>query len=132
LRGLLAAPGSRDAEFLDEVAPAGDEVVIEKTSSGAFNSSAIDQVLRNLGIEHLLACGVATNACVEMTVRDAADRNYQVTLVHDACAAMSEALHQAALLTMDGFMGLVRVASTDEVVKILVESPLEKSEVASL
>lgn len=121
LRGCLVPPDSQEARFIEEVGPAGDEVVISKTSSGAFNSSAIDQILRNLGIQNLIACGVSTNACVETTVRDAADRNYGVILAHDACAATAAALHQAALLTMDGFMGLVRLRSTEEILRLINE-----------
>ena len=119
LRGCLAPPGSQEAKFLEEVAPTGDEVIIAKTSSSAFGSTAIDQILRNMGIRNLIACGVATSSCVEMTVRDAADRNYGVIVAHDACAAITEELHRAALLTMDGFMGLVQLRSTEEVLRLL-------------
>jgi nicotinamidase-related amidase len=34
--GLHAAPGSKEAEFLEIVAPQGDEIVINKTASGVF------------------------------------------------------------------------------------------------
>lgn len=119
LRGRLVPPDSQEARFIEEVGPVGDEVIISKTSSGAFNSTAIDQTLRNLGIQNLIACGVATSACVGMTVRDAADRNYGVILAHDACAAVTEELHQAGLLTMNGFMGLVQLRSTEEVLRLI-------------
>jgi hypothetical protein len=53
---------------------------------------------------------VATNACVEMTVRDAADRDCGVIAGDDeACAGLSEELHRAALMTMERCMGLVRM-----------------------
>lgn len=119
LRGCLVPPDSQEARFIEKVGPVGDEVIISKTSSGAFNSTAIDQILRNLGVQNLIACGVSTNACVGMTVRDAADRNYGVILAHDACAATTEELHQAGLLTMDGFMGLIHLRSTEEVLRLI-------------
>jgi nicotinamidase-related amidase len=108
-------------------------VTISKTSSSPFSSTAIDQILQNLGIRNLIACGVATSSCVQMTVRDAADRNYGVLVVHDACTAVSEEMHHAALLAMEGFMGLVRLRSTDEVVHLLEELPLgaERSTVST-
>lgn len=90
--------------------PLPGEIVISKTSSSAFNSTAIDQMLPNLGIQYLIACGVVTNGCVDLTVRDAADRNYRVIVAHDACAAMSPQIHQAALLCLDGFVGMVKSA----------------------
>jgi nicotinamidase-related amidase len=119
LRRLLAPADSREAEFLEELGPVGDEIVISKTTSSPFSSTAIDRVLRNLAIRQLVVCGVATNACVEMTVRDAADRDYGVILVEDACAGLSEELHRAALLTMDGFMGLVRMLSCRDACDLL-------------
>ncbi len=124
LRGCLAPPASKEAQILEELGPNDDEVTISKTSSSPFSSTAIDQILQNLGIRNLIACGVATSSCVQMTVRDAADRSYGVLVVHDACTAVSEEMHQAALLTMEGFMGLVRLRSTDEVVRLLEKLPL--------
>lgn len=119
LRGCLAPADSQEAKFLEEVAPLPNEIVIMKITSSAFTSSGIDQTLRNLGVRNLIACGVATSSCVEMTVRDAADRNYGVLVVEDACAAATEELHRAALLTMDGFMGLVQSRSTEEIIHLL-------------
>jgi nicotinamidase-related amidase len=121
LRRLLAPVDSREAEFLDQLRPERDEIVISKTTSSPFSSTAIDRVLRNLGIRHLVVCGVATNACVEMTVRDAADRDYGVIVVDDACAGLSDDLHRAALMTMEGFMGLVRMMSHREARALLRE-----------
>lgn len=96
-RGILAPPGSKEAEILPEVAPREGEVVLDKLGASPFNSTGIDQTLRNLGVRHLFLAGVVTNGCVELTARDAADRGYFVTLVEDGCAAMSEQLHQDAL-----------------------------------
>ena len=70
--------------------------------------------LRNLDIDTLLICGVVTNGCVEGTVRDASDMGYQVVMVEDACAAVTPALHQAAITNLkDAFCN---VRTTDEVV----------------
>ena len=61
----------------------------------------------------LLVCGVVTNGCVEGTVRDASDLGYQVVMVEDACAAVTPALHQAAITNLkDAFCNC---RSTDEV-----------------
>ncbi len=97
---LLAAPGSKEAEFLEDVAPSGDEIVINKTASGVFSSTNLHYVLQNLDIGALYVVGVYTNECVETTVRDACDLGYLVTLVEDACATVTEQLHQASLQTL--------------------------------
>jgi nicotinamidase-related amidase len=94
---LHAQIGSREAAVLDEIAPQGDEIVIHKTAGGVFNSTEIDYLLHNLGIETVIMTGVVTNGCVETAVRDAADRSYKVILVPDACAAFTDELHENAL-----------------------------------
>jgi len=86
-----------------ELAPVGDEIMIPKTSSGVFNSTNIDYVLKNLGIRHLVVCGVLTDQCVDMTVRDGADRGYLVTCVADACAAPTPERHDGALKAFGGY-----------------------------
>ncbi|MDO8568063.1 MAG: cysteine hydrolase [Dehalococcoidales bacterium] len=89
--------GNREHEILDELKPIQDECVINKVSIGAFNSSNIDAVLRNMGIEYLLFTGVSTNACVETTARDAADRGFRGIMISDACGATKEHLHNGTL-----------------------------------
>lgn len=111
---LLAPAHSREADILDEIKPIANEIVISKGASGVFNSTAIDQILRNLGIDTLLMTGVVTNYCVETAVRDAGDRGYNVVLVADACAAMSEEHQRLALEILAGIYCVVR--STDQVI----------------
>lgn len=112
--GLHAPPGSKEAEFIPEVAPKGDEIVINKTASGVFNATNAEFVLRNIGIDSLYVCGVYTNECVSTTVRDACDRGFHTTLIYDACAAVTPDLHNATIATIrDRY---ARVMSTDEVI----------------
>ncbi|BDS06898.1 N-carbamoylsarcosine amidase [Oceaniferula spumae] len=97
---LHAAPGSGDACFLEEVAPVGDEIVINKTASGVFSSTNIHYVLNNMGISSLYVVGVYTNECVETTVRDACDLGYFVTMVEDCCTTVTPELQEASLKTL--------------------------------
>lgn len=112
--------GEREHEILDEIKPLPGERVINKTSTGAFNSSAIDSVLRTMGIEYCLFSGVSTHMCVEGTARDAADRGYKSIMIDDACAANKEEYHNAALVTFQ--RGYGRVCTTDEVIRELEEN----------
>lgn len=100
--GLLAPPGSREADFLEIVAPREerDEIVINKTASGVFSSTNLHYVLNNMNIESLFVVGVYTNECVETTVRDACDLGYLVTVVEDCCATVTPELHEASLATL--------------------------------
>ncbi|MBA2411038.1 MAG: cysteine hydrolase [Gammaproteobacteria bacterium] len=112
--GLHAAPGSKEAEFIPEVAPQGDEIVINKTASGVFNSTNLEYVLRNLNIASLFVAGVYTNECVSTAIRDACDLGFYTTLVEDCCATVTSELQQATITTMkDRF---ARVLSTDEAI----------------
>lgn len=111
---LLAPANSRESEILDEIKPLENEIVISKGASGVFNATAIDQILRNLGIDTLLMTGVVTNYCVETAVRDAGDRGYNVVLVEDACAAMSAEHQRLAVEILAGVYCVVQ--STDQVI----------------
>ena len=95
--------GSAQAQIIAELTPAENEIVLPKTSSGVFNSTNIDYVLRNLETRHLIIAGIVTDQCVDMAVRDAADRGYLVTLVEDACATYSAERHHACLNAIKGY-----------------------------
>ena len=112
---LHAPPGSKEAEFLKEVAPKNDEIIINKTASGVFNATNIEYLLRNMGITGLFICGVYTNECVSTTVRDACDRGFYTTLINDACATVTPQLHNATIETIrDRY---ARVMTTEEALK---------------
>ena len=119
-RGTKTPYHGREAEILDEIKPVGDEIVLNKTSVSAFNSTQIDQILHNMGIEHLFITGVVTNGCVELTSRDAADRGYWVTLISDGCAASTPELHENALERItDG--GIIAGKTTEEVLVMIAD-----------
>ncbi len=112
--------GSYPAGIIDALAAGENEVVLPKTSSGVFNSTNIDYVLRNLQTRHLIVAGIVTDQCVDMAVRDAADRGYLVTLVEDACATYTPARHQACLEAIKGYCW---ITDTDTVLQRLQEMP---------
>ncbi|PQM28181.1 cysteine hydrolase [Sphingopyxis lindanitolerans] len=109
---LHVGPDDPLALPVPELAVGADEILLPKTSSGVFNSTNIDYVLRNLGITHLVVAGIMTDQCVDMAVRDAADRGFVVTCVGDACAAATAERHSHAL---GAFGGYCWVADTDTV-----------------
>lgn len=115
--GLHAAPGSKLAEFLPEVAPVGDEIVINKTASGVFVSTNLEFVLRNLCVSELYVVGVYTNECISSAVRSASDLSFQVSLISDCTAAITEELHEATLLTLDE--RYARILGTDDLLSEL-------------
>jgi nicotinamidase-related amidase len=116
LSGFFYGKGSWEAQPLAEVAPVGDEIVLPKTSSSVFNSTMLDYLLRNIGIEDVFVVGFLTDQCIDHAVKDGADRGYFMSCVHDACMAESEARHAAAL---ECFQGYCRMIDTDAVLRLV-------------
>ena len=108
-----------DFDIIDELAPIDDEIIIDKSSVSTFNSTAIDQIFRNMGKDRLWICGVVTEGCVELTTRDAADKGYLVTLVTDACASSRRTAHEDAVQRItDG--NVVKGRTVDELIALCV------------
>ena len=113
LSNMNVAKGEPGGAIIAPLTPVRNEIVPPKTSSGVFNSTAIDYVLRNLETRFLIIAGIVTDQCVDMAVRDAADRGYLVTLVADGCATYSQDRHDAALRAFGGYCW---ITDTDTVV----------------
>jgi nicotinamidase-related amidase len=103
--------------MVDELEPGPHEIVLPKTPSSPFNSTVLDCVLRNMGRDALIVGGFQTDQCIDHTVRDGADRGYEMICVTDACAAKTPARHQASL---DAFKGYCRQATTLELIAELI------------
>ncbi len=112
--------GTFEHEVIAALAPRADELVVDKNTSSAFNSTGIEWLLRNLGIETLVIAGMATDMCVETTARDAADRGFNVIIAEDASATFFAAHHRAALSGFARVFG--QVWSTDAVLKALAKA----------
>ena len=110
----MRPPGSQEAEFIPQVAPIGDEIIINKTASGVFTSTNIQYILRNMEITGLFVVGVYSNECVSTAIRDACDLGFYVTLISDGCATVTPELQQATITTMKD--RYARVLTTDEAV----------------
>ena len=112
---LHAPPGSKEAEFLEQVAPIENEIVINKTASGVFNATNIEYILRNLDINGLFVVGVYSNECVSTAIRDACDLGFYVTLIADGCATVTPELQKATITTMKD--RYARVMETEEAIR---------------
>jgi len=117
-RDLACHHGSPEHDILAELAPEPGDIIIDKSTIGAFASTGIDSVLRALSVSQLIVTGISTNMCVETTAREAADRGYAVTLVEDACATTHADLHASTLRNFARLFG--RVCATDAVCGELV------------
>jgi ureidoacrylate peracid hydrolase len=113
ITGFHVPKGSWDGKMIDELAPAGDEIWLPKTSSSVFVSTHIDYILRNLGVKQLILSGIVTDQCVESAIRDACDLGYLVTQVTDACATYTQERHDFSLRAIKGYC---RQRTTDQVI----------------
>lgn len=117
LSNILVPRGSPLARVIDLVAPHEDDIVLPKTSSGIFNSTNVDYVLRNLGVENVIVVGFLTDQCVDMAVRDGADRGYYMICASDACATYTDERHATGLRAFGGYC---RLQDVDEVLADII------------
>lgn len=90
----------------------GDIVVVKRRVS-AFSGSDLAVVLRAAQCDELVLSGIATSGVVLSTLREAADRDYRLTVLSDACLDADPEVHrvlmakvfptQAAVLSVDAW-----------------------------
>lgn len=102
LRPFLAkgdfAPGSWGHGLVDDLAPA--DYTVEKVAYSAFYQTRLEYIMRALDIDTLIVGGIVTNGGVASTLRDAHLRNIHTIMLSDGCAAFSDAVHDATLLSL--------------------------------
>jgi ureidoacrylate peracid hydrolase len=120
LKGKILTHGSWDYEFVDELKPAPSDIVVPKARYSGFCGTALDNILRARDVRYLLFVGIATNVCVESTIRDAYHREFFCLLVADAPQPSGPAFIQdATLYNVERFLGWV--TTTDAVCSALTE-----------
>lgn len=104
-------------DILDELAPGDDDTVLYKTRFSGFYRTELDDLLKGLGIKHLIVTGCTTSVCVESTIRDAFFRDYHCVVLEDCTAepmgaGLSRSNHEATILLVERIFGSVS-RSTD-------------------
>lgn len=120
LRATDNRVGAREHDIVDELRPQADDLVLNKSTMGAFGSTGIDTHLKSLGVRHVVVTGVSTNNCVGMTAMEASDRQYGVVLVADATGTCSDEMQAATEKTFRRLWG--RVLDTEGVLAELREA----------
>ena len=116
LSNIFIPKNSYYGKVIDDVAPREDDIWLKKTSSGVFNSTNIDYILRNLQINILVIMGMLTDQCVDMAVRDGADKGYNVICINDGCTTHNQQRHDNAL---SAFKGYCTILNTDQFIQRL-------------
>jgi ureidoacrylate peracid hydrolase len=108
LAGKFLAKGTWDYEIVDELAPRDGDIVVAKTRYSGFFNTNVDSLLRARGIRNLVFTGIATNVCVEASLRDAFHLEYFAVVIADAThQAGPQFTKDAALYNIRTFFGWV-------------------------
>lgn len=128
--GKALSEGGPGATIWRDIAPMADELVIKKHRFSAFYGTDLELVLRGLGVETVIICGVTTENCCHATARDAMFRDFKVVFLSDATATFDYAdvgegalsagqVHHSTLvilgqstadvMTTEEFIGIVRL-----------------------
>jgi len=112
-KGKLLTEGTWDFALVDELAPQPGDLVIVKTRYSGFAGTPLDAQLRARGIRTLFFTGIATNVCVESTLRDAYFLEYWPVLVADcSLQAGPPSLQEATMYNVESFFGWTVTAAT--------------------
>jgi len=99
--------GTWDSELDPRMDQRLDDYVLDKTRYSSFYNTSLEVILRGLGVDTLIICGVTTEICVESTIRDAYFRDFKILVPQDAVAAMDVARHKGTLATIEYGFGTV-------------------------
>ena len=102
--------GTWDAEVMAELGCGPGDLVVDKVRFDAFQWTSLEPLLRGLGVDELVVCGVVTNICVETTIRSAFMRDFPVIMLADCCAAATRRLHELSVEVLSSYQ-LAEIAS---------------------
>jgi len=119
----FSAAGSAGIAICAAVAPAAGEPVFDKQAASSFSNPSLAPYLDSRGIRSLIVCGVWTEACVALSVRDAIGEGLRVLLVKDACGSGTDFMHRIAVLNIANRLYGGSVISTQAALALLAGHP---------
>lgn len=112
ISGARSFDKDEDFKVAEEIAPQTSDVVITKKRVSAFAGSDLEVILRAQQIKHIVLAGIATSGVVLSTIREAADKDYTITVLSDCCADRDEEVHR--VLTTKVFPRQANVTTAEE------------------
>ena len=120
-KGKFLTIDTWDWEIIDELKPLPVETVINKSRYSGFVKTELDSVLKSHKIKYIVFIGIATNVCVESTLRDAYFHEYFPVLVGDACSNIGpDFIQEATIWNVTSVFGWV--TATDSLIEALDSS----------
>lgn len=133
--GRALSEGEPGAAIYPEIAPRPGELVIKKHRFSGFYGTDLELVLRGLGVDTVIICGVTTENCCHATARDAMFRDFKVIFLSDATgtfdyaddrqgALSADEVHQSTLLILSQSTADV-MTSEEFFAKVRAEEPAQ-------
>ena len=120
-KGTFLTEGTWDSEIIEELKPFPSDIVINKSRYSGFANTELHSVLQTYNIKYLIFVGLATNVCVESTIRDAFFHEYFPILVSDCVAPVGpDYLQDATIFNVQKFFGWV--TTSDSLIKFIHET----------
>jgi len=119
----LIARGSFPAALHAKLVVDPRDILLEKPRYGAFHGTDLELILRSRGIDSIIVTGIASNVCVDTTVREACVRDFRVFVLSDGTATsdmggVPHAELQRATCAVLGF-AFAHVLTVDEMIEKL-------------
>jgi nicotinamidase-related amidase len=110
-RALTMGEADASTQIHPAVAPQPGDIIVTKRRVSAFAGSDLDVVLRSLGVDSLVLCGIATSGVVLSTLRQAADLDFRLTVLRDGCADADHEVHRVLMDKLFPRQAVVELAS---------------------
>ena len=90
-------PKAAGRRFVESIMPDKEDYFVLKPMHSAFFQTPLEALLRYLGAESLILCGLATNSCIVCTAHDARMRDFRLAVPSDCSAARTRREHLQAI-----------------------------------
>lgn len=108
--------GQWGTEFQDDLNITANDYMLVKHRISPFYATSLDLILRNKGTTRLLICGVSSTWAVQSAAREGHDRDYEIIIIEDACAAASAEEHQ---LSMQQLSRIAKIITTNQLATLI-------------
>jgi nicotinamidase-related amidase len=95
------SPGSREREIPEAVKPAKGDILLDKATASIFIGTNFENMMRNRRIATLIFTGIATEAGIESSARDASNRGFYPVVVSDCVSSMDRDAHERSLKNLE-------------------------------
>ena len=102
--GRFLIRGEPGHDFISELYPQDEELIVDKSSYCAFHGTSLQRFLQANNISHLVFCGVTADVCVHSTLRSAIEHGYRCYYVADAISTFDPEIRRACekMISVEG------------------------------